>query len=322
MFFSFIIPVYNAERTLDRCLSSLLAQQFNDFEVLLIDDGSKDKSYAICERYANQDARFKRIHQENKGPSAARNEGLRRAEGEYLCFVDSDDYVVSDYLCRLYEAINKTQAAALFFGYHKVDQEGRILGSYLPPAEASGTAMLAALSEQDMFGYTWIKCLSRECVGACLFPEDMSLFEDEVFACEVLKGTDQVVVLQEPLYCYVVDGANMLTGRTYENYSVWSDRVFSAWGQLMRNAPGGEAFLQRKANAFVGRCRYYGLERDVNRREFYKSLSETHFFQVHTSWTSMDRLIKRGDWIGVEMAAKQYKLKSSISALLHGHPKK
>lgn len=313
MFFSIIIPVYNAGRTLDRCVSSLLAQRFDDFEVLLIDDGSKDKSYAICERYADRDARFKLIHQENQGPSAARNEGLRRAKGEYLCFVDSDDFVVSDYLCRLYEEIEKTHAEALFFGYNKVDQKGRILGSYLPPAEASGTAMLAALSEQDMFGYTWIKCLSRECVGACLFPEDMSLFEDEVFVCEVLKGTDKVAVIQEALYCYAVDGANMLTGRTYENYCELSDRVFSAWEQLMNKVPGKEAFLLHKANTFVGRCRYYGLERDVNVVLFFKSLAKTRFFQSHTNWTALDRAIEKENWSAVKASVTFYQMKNKVA---------
>lgn len=315
MFFSIIIPIYNAEKTLEKCLHSLQVQFFADFEVLMIDDGSQDNSYEICKRFAKEDARFKLVHQENRGPSAARNEGLKRAKGTYLCFVDSDDYVVQDYLGRLYAEIQKTKADVLFFGYTSVDRSGKQMETHLPPTDMSGTALLAALSERDLFGYTWIKCFSRVTVGECGFPEDMSLFEDEIFTCKVLEKTESVAALPEALYCYVSGGANMLTGRTYENYCVLSDRVFSAWEQLMRNAPEKEAFLQRKANAFVGRCRYYGLERDVDVVRFFESLAETRFFQRHTNWTALDRAIEKKNWLVVRASIAFYRMKNKAAQI-------
>ena len=93
-----IIPVYNAESTLRRCLDSILAQTFTDFECLLINDGSKDRSGEICEEYANKDSRVRVFHKENGGVSSARNVGLDNARGEWITFCDSDDTVMPEWI--------------------------------------------------------------------------------------------------------------------------------------------------------------------------------------------------------------------------------
>lgn len=102
---SVIVPVYNAELYLDECLSSICRQSYKDFEVICINDGSQDESMQICVDWATKDQRFKVFSQENSGVSAARNKGLYYAKGEFVCFVDSDDYVHEDYLYRLYSAV-------------------------------------------------------------------------------------------------------------------------------------------------------------------------------------------------------------------------
>lgn len=314
MFFSILVPVYNAERSLERCLASIRAQSFDDYEVILIDDGSRDNSYAICAAYAEEDPRFQLLRQENRGPSAARNEGLKRVRGTYLCFVDSDDYLMPGYLELLYRRLENDGADALFFGCRCVDRAGRITATKIPPTNQQGTALLAALSERDLFGYPWIKCFSREAVGESRFPEDMSLFEDEVFTCAVLEKAERVAVLPEALYCYVTDGENMLTGRTREDYCMLSDRVFAAWERLLQDAPERESILERKANAFVDRCRYYGLERDVDVRSFFASLAETRFFERHTNWATLDRYVQNGNWTGVRGAIFLYRVKNKLAA--------
>ena len=96
-----IVPVYNVEQYLRRCIDSILAQTFGDLELILVDDGSADSSGVICDAYAEKDSRVKVIHQKNSGVSAARNTGLDAAEGEYIAFVDSDDHVDPDYLAAL-----------------------------------------------------------------------------------------------------------------------------------------------------------------------------------------------------------------------------
>lgn len=95
---SIIIPVYNVEKYLEECINSILVQTFTDFEVLLINDGSKDRSGEICDEFAVKDNRIKVFHQENAGVSAARNKGIENAKGEWICFVDSDDFLLKDFL--------------------------------------------------------------------------------------------------------------------------------------------------------------------------------------------------------------------------------
>lgn len=90
---SIIVPVYNAEKYLDRCVESILGQTFSDFELILVDDGSPDNSGKLCDKWAKKDHRIKVVHQANKGAGAARNAGLRIAEGRYIGFVDSDNWI-------------------------------------------------------------------------------------------------------------------------------------------------------------------------------------------------------------------------------------
>lgn len=107
---SIIIPVFNVEDYLQRCLNSIIAQVYDNFEAILIDDGSHDKSPQICDDYKSQDCRFQVIHQPNQGLSVARNRGLNIAKGDFITFVDSDDWVSADYLSELYSLIEKNQA--------------------------------------------------------------------------------------------------------------------------------------------------------------------------------------------------------------------
>ena len=98
---SIIVPVYNSEKYLGACIDSILSQYFRDFELILVDDGSRDSSPHICDDYTQKDSRVKVIHKENGGVSAARNDGLDIAKGEYVTFIDSDDWVERDYLSTL-----------------------------------------------------------------------------------------------------------------------------------------------------------------------------------------------------------------------------
>lgn len=105
-----IIPVYNAEKTLSRCVDSILSQIYHDFTLILVDDGSQDGSGKICDGYAEKDSRIKVIHKENGGVSSARNAGLAISAGEYITFLDADDTVPNDYLSCLYDCITANRA--------------------------------------------------------------------------------------------------------------------------------------------------------------------------------------------------------------------
>ena len=107
---SVVLPVYNVERYIIKCMNSVLSQTYKNIEIILVDDGSQDRCPEICERYAKKDKRVKVIHKENGGLSDARNAGIKVANGEYITFIDSDDYVDNDYVEFLYNTIEKTNA--------------------------------------------------------------------------------------------------------------------------------------------------------------------------------------------------------------------
>ena len=114
---SIIIPVYNAEKTLNRCVDSVLNQTFHDWELLLIDDGSKDRSMYLCDEYALKDKRIKVFHKKNGGVSSARNMGLDYARGEWITFVDSDDYICEN----IFDLVSSHNEDLLIFNYGSSD---------------------------------------------------------------------------------------------------------------------------------------------------------------------------------------------------------
>lgn len=116
---SCIIPVYNVEKFLDECICSILKQSFSDFELILVDDGSKDKSGEICKKYSTLDSRVKVISQSNRGASAARNNGIKNSTGDYICFVDSDDWVYQDFFEIMYTTAVNSNADIVVCGYRQ-----------------------------------------------------------------------------------------------------------------------------------------------------------------------------------------------------------
>lgn len=103
---SIIVPIYNVENYVNKCIQSLVSQTYSHLEILLIDDGSTDHSGEICEKWAKQDRRIQVLHQKNSGPSKARNVGLQMAKGKWISFVDSDDYVAPQYIEKLYQLVD------------------------------------------------------------------------------------------------------------------------------------------------------------------------------------------------------------------------
>lgn len=120
---SVIIPIYNAETYVSRCIESVLDQTYCNWQMILVDDGSKDKSLEICQKYADVDNRISVIHQENAGPGIARNTGIAKASGNYVVFIDSDDYIEKDYFLLLSEH----DEDVIFINVRDVDEDGRVL---------------------------------------------------------------------------------------------------------------------------------------------------------------------------------------------------
>ena len=129
---SIIVPVYNVEKYLGKCIDSILAQTFTDYELFLVDDGSPDNCGKICDEYAGKDGRIKVIHKENGGLSDARNVAIDIASGEYLSFIDSDDYVEPDMIESMYKALIETDSDVAVCGMDSFDENGRVTDYYKP----------------------------------------------------------------------------------------------------------------------------------------------------------------------------------------------
>ena len=195
MFFSVVVPVYNVENYLKECVDSILRQSFADFELILVDDGSRDGSGAICDAYAREDARVKVIHKENGGQSTARNAGVRAASGDYAVFLDSDDFIdTSDFFADLHNAL-KDGADVAVFRYYKYfsPQKKSDCGISLSGISfQSKGQLLAELVKRDAF---FCSCWSK-CTRLALLKEN-GIYFDENLRCEDMDWYYQVVSVAE-----------------------------------------------------------------------------------------------------------------------------
>ena len=193
-----IIPVYNAESTLRRCLDSILIQTFTDFECILIDDGSKDRSGEICDEYARKDSRIKVFHKENGGVSSARNVGLDNARGEWVTFVDSDDWTGERLLSNLISHTNNHPNVELVISFseyifNNVRREENYKARMVDKANFQ-----ILFSEYDMSWHTgpWAKLYSKHVIDTknLRFSENMNIGEDAVFFYSYLFQMDGLYV--------------------------------------------------------------------------------------------------------------------------------
>lgn len=170
--FSIIIPVYNAKSYLDECVQSVLNQTFRDFELLLVNDGSGDDSGRMCDRWAAQDRRVVALHKENGGSASARNMGIDAAVGEYLLFMDSDDYWIScDVLQRLADRLRETKPDVLVYNLQK-EFNGVREKPYFPETASVSPGLTPEETAEQMVGQNlWTACAWNKAVRACFFTE-------------------------------------------------------------------------------------------------------------------------------------------------------
>ena len=206
---SIIVPVYNAEAALRRCIESILHQTCGDFELLLVDDGSTDSSGAICDEYAAQDTRIRVFHKENGGVSAARNLALDNAAGQYLQFLDSDDWVTPD-ATRLFLRTAREQNADLVISdfYRVVGDRVSVKGDIEETevlSQSEYAEHMMANPADFYYGVLWNKLYRRDIVEAhrLRMNEDINWCEDFLFNLEYIRCARRFCALNVPLYYYV-----------------------------------------------------------------------------------------------------------------------
>lgn len=205
-FFSVIVPVYNSEQTLCRCIDSILSQSFVNFELILVDDGSTDRSLLIAERYVGQDIRVKVLNKENGGASSARNLGLGNAVGEWVTFCDSDDFVYADWLKSFADNCENVDLVAQGIRFDKTQISNIANNSDDVCFSFSGCVREYALLafNNQIFGYTVNKCFKRNLIEQenLRFNESYVLREDEDFVLRYLKLCEYVVACEYVGYHY------------------------------------------------------------------------------------------------------------------------
>ena len=283
MKYSIIIPIYNARETLRHCLDSVLSQSYPIFEVLMIDDGSTDDSAEIAASYAEKDERFVLIRQANAGPSSARNRGIDLARGDVIAFIDSDDFIEPDYLSNIHHAFEAEGAQIVFFGVSQIEKgTGKVCIRNIPELPQNQTELIVALTKADLFGYTWVKAISRQLIGQTRFDESLNLFEDEVFTCQIMGKSPKVSRISKPIYHQILSPGS-LSKRTHQDYFRKCEAVYNAWKQLLRSEDGMQhPILSEKANHMAMVCKYYYLEKRIPSTTFAKGLADCSFFQDAT----------------------------------------
>ena len=203
---SIIIPVFNAEKWLHRCMDSVLAQTYDNFEIIAVSDGSTDGSDTILQSYAAQDARMQCVYQNNQGVSASRNHGLSMAKGEWICFVDADDYLHRDYLQSMLKAALDHQADVVAVHFFLELENGLRLPYpfILPKKRLSGTeAIKQSFRILHFPTFIWNKLIRRQLLedNAISFPS--ILYEDAYVVPMLYSKCDKVIVLKCPRYHYM-----------------------------------------------------------------------------------------------------------------------
>lgn len=224
---SIVVPVYNVEQYLDRCMETLVAQTFTQIEIILVDDGATDSSPELCDAWARRDNRVVVIHQENGGLSAARNAGVARARGSYIGFVDPDDYVELTMYEHLYRNLQKESADIAICGAYNSYPNGMVeaaqrTGYYVCDAEE---ALGRSLDGKDIMVTAVTRLYPKDLAQRVLFPVG-KIQEDAFTAVDFLLDARRVVIDLEPLY-YYEHREGTLSSKPYTKGVTWD--LIEAW---------------------------------------------------------------------------------------------
>ena len=213
---SVIIPVYNVEKYIKRCLDSVINQTYENLEIILVDDGTPDNSGVICDEYAKKDERIKVIHKENGGLSSARNAGLDIAKGEYISFIDSDDYISDNFIERLYENLSENGAEIAQCGFKRTAKDSEEKDSVSESVKIySGVEMLGHIHDEKGAEtvVVWNKLYKAELFCDVRFPVG-KIHEDEATTYKIFYKVKKVAMFDDKNYFYFFN-ENSITNKAF-----------------------------------------------------------------------------------------------------------
>lgn len=252
-----IVPVYNVEKYLHKCIDSIINQTYKELEIILVNDGSPDNSASICDEYARKDNRIKVIHQKNKGLSGARNSGLEIATGEYVAFVDSDDWV--------HEKMYETLITEVLI--HQTNLANCVLiESYKKRKEIPSENQKSIILDKKELLYNYFNygfyvprnLYSKALIKDFRFDENISFVEDMFFAIDIFEKVDKTIFIDFPFYIYNTDNDSSLTRVKYNKNTFLSLRantyIQKKVTSIFPNDPELHTVIRER---IIGNCLYH-----------------------------------------------------------------
>ena len=254
---SIIVPVYNAEKYLKRCVDSILVQDYQNFELILMDDGSTDASGMICDNYAEQDDRVRVIHKENTGVSDTRNQALDLAEGVYIQFLDSDDWIVPEATRLLVQAMEKYDCDMVISDFYRVAgerlaQKGDIEESRVLTRQEFAACMIENPAD-FYYGVLWNKLYKREIIEANRIRMDVSISwcEDFLFNLEYIRHASSFYALQVPIYYYVKRKGSLVSqGMSISNTMRMKINIFDYYNEFYKDVYDHEDYANIRLQVY------------------------------------------------------------------------
>ncbi len=247
---SVIVPIYQVADYLERGLDSLLEQTYKNLEIILVDDGSLDHSGKICDNYALKDERIIVVHKSNGGVSSARNIGIKKATGEYIYFLDPDDYLEKTIIEELVKGISKENCDLSICNYYIDKNSTRSVKMNLKSKIYDKKDILHKILQKDFFGgYVWNKLFKKDIIqlNNLSFDEEIPLLEDLLFSCQYITYCKSVFYTNAPLYNYFMRDHSAINEKNFNSQKL---RVYKALEQLMilynKISPENIVFLKEK----------------------------------------------------------------------------
>lgn len=287
---SIIVPIYNAESTLQECIESIINQNYKDFELILVDDGSVDNSYNICSSYARCDERITVVHQKNQGVSVARNTGLDIAKGQWITFIDSDDYIEQDYF---FEGIDDSVDLVMLCikDLFVSDDTIRQSVSYSKNKYLEGVELNLFLKEyidSILFRTPWSKLFKRSIIGSLRFHKDMTIAEDSCFVLSYLSGINRLMQIHSG--SYVVRTSSQTT---IEKYGVSVEKAIMSLQKLQL------AYEKVESRFHIGHGGFYSY------LGFFKMLSVEEWKRNPSRWYSNNEVKEIYKYVWPDLSFKQ-----------------
>lgn len=244
---SIVIPVYNDEMNLYSCIDSLLCQTYKDFEIVLVNDGSVDKSDSICKQYKEKNDNIKLINIEHKGLGVARNIGIEHCDGDYITFVDSDDYVDSKYLEIMYNNIVNNNCDLCICDFKRVFNHKHKKNNYtnrirILSSEEMYKLFFRVSQKKDYYG-VWGKLIKKEVISNIRFVEN-KINGDIPFVYEVISNVNKVVFIDDVLY-YYYHNRKSITNRTFSFEKL---DLIEMWDVVLKN-------VEEKHPEYINYCK-------------------------------------------------------------------